>query len=452
MSSSAVELNQQGNEYFVSDIHGECATFARILEAPFGPIGKLHVVGDIYDRGPAPHDIMDLLAQCPSVDIQWGNHDIVWMGASLGQRGCIAHVVRNCARYGNLDILTEAYGMNITPLADFALSAYKDDPCEAFGLKVNPGLSSEELEMNVKIQKAMAILQFKVEAKHIDDNPSFMLEDRKQLHRIDYENATIDIDGVTYELTDTFFPTVDRANPYALTAEEEAVMQHLEQAFRTCDKLQQHIAVFLEKGSLYKICDNKLLLHACIPLNEDGSLKEVDVFGTVCKGKALYDAMQDWVYKAFRSESAEERRRGQDMIWYLWLGQGSPLFAKSKMATFEIYLCRDKAARKEVKNPFYTLFDNPSVYDGIFEDFGLDSATARIINGHVPVKVKDGEDPIKAGGKVICIDGGMSTAYQKTTGIAGYTLVESTDELILYALEPLAGPDAELTYSSRVVK
>lgn len=446
------EMEMSANtEYFVSDIHGEYATFARILEGPFGRMDSLHVVGDVYDRGPAPHKIMDLLAQTPNADVQWGNHDIVWMGASLGQRGCIAHVVRNCARYGNLDILTQAYGMNLDPLADFALDAYRDDPCEAFGLKVDPGLSPAELEMNVKVQKGMAILQFKVEARLIDDNPGFQLEDRKQLHRIDYENATICIDGVTYELTDTYFPTVNREDPYALTDAEEKVMLYLEEAFRGCEKLQEHMRVFLERGSLYKICGDKLLLHACVPLNEDGSLKEVDIYGKTCKGKTLYDEAQDWVYKAFASESKTERKRGMDMIWYLWLGQGSPLFAKSKMATFEIYLCKDKAARKELKNPFYTLFDTPEVYDGIFADFGLDPACARIVNGHVPVKVKDGEDPVKADGKVICIDGGMSTAYQKTTGIAGYTLVDDGRELALYSLEPLETPDSALAYSKRVV-
>ncbi len=438
---------EQIREYFVSDMHGEFKMFSKIVEGAFGPFQRLHIIGDIYDRGPAPDKIMDLLATRDDIDVQWGNHDIVWMGAALGQRGCIAHVVRNCARYGNLDILTQAYGMDIQPLADFALSAYKDDPCEAFGLKTNPGLTPEELEMNVKIQKAMAILQFKVEGQLIDEYPGFGLEDRKLLHRIDYDNASIEVDGVVYEMTDTYFPTVDKADPYSLTAEEETVMQYLEQAFVNCKKLQEHMRVFLEKGSLYTICGDKLLLHACVPLNEDGSLKAADVYGTSVAGKALYDAMQEWVYKAYRGESEDERRRGRDMMWYLWLGPASPLFAKSKMATFEIYLCKDKAARKEVKNSFYTLFDSPSVYDGIFEDFSLDPQAARMVNGHTPVKVKDGEDPVKAGGKVICIDGGMSSAYQKTTGIAGFTLVDTDGELVLYSLDPLEGDT--LSYTAR---
>lgn len=407
-------------------------------------IGHVHMVGDIFDRGPAPHLIMEELAKLPSLDIQWGNHDIVWMGASLGQRGCIAHVVRNCARYGNLDILTDAYGMDLTPLVDFALKAYEGDPCEAFALKVNPGLSPEELDAAVKVQKAMAILQFKVEAQLIDENPSFGLESRKLLHQIDYDRGVVLVDGVEYEVTDTYLPTVDREHPYELTEDEEAVMLHLEREFMTCETLQRHTRVLLDRGSLYALSNGNLLLHACVPLNDDGSLKEVDVFGKVCSGLALYDELQEWVYRGFRSEDEAERKRGRDIMWYLWLGEGSPLFAKSKMATFEIYMCREKEARKEVKNAFYQLFDSEEPYNGIFRDFGLDPSTAHLVCGHVPVKVKDGEDPVKVDGKVIFIDGGFSAAYQKTTGIAGFTLVSGPNDLVLYSHEPLPDVDAAI--------
>lgn len=405
-------------------------------------IERLHIVGDIYDRGPYPHIIMDALMEHHSLDIQWGNHDIVWMGASLGQRGCIAHVVRNCARYGNLSILEDAYGINILPLASFALDAYKDDPCVAFGLKGNPDLPPQELEMNVKIQKAMAIIQFKVEAQLIDENPGFGLEDRKLLDKIDYENGTVMLDGVAYELTDTVFPTVDPADPYRLTPEEEEVMQRLEQAFTGCEKLQRHMRFFLDAGSLYKVCNGNLLFHACVPLNADGSLMETEVFGETYKGRALYDVMERYVRAAFDDADPELAKRGRDLLWYMWLGEGSPLFAKSKMATFELYLIADKAARKEVKNPFYSLLDDEAVVDGIFRDFGMDPATSRIICGHVPVKVKDGEDPVKAGGRVLCIDGGFSAAYQKTTGLAGFTLVSNAEGLFLDANEPLISRDA----------
>lgn len=400
-------------------------------------IERLHIVGDIYDRGPYPHIIMDALMEHHSLDIQWGNHDIVWMGASLGQRGCIAHVVRNCARYGNLSILEDAYGINILPLASFALEAYKDDPCVAFGLKGNPDLPPQELEMNVKIQKAMAIIQFKVEAQLIDENPGFGLEGRKLLDKIDYERGTVMLDGIEYELTDTVFPTVDPADPYRLTPEEEDVMQRLEQAFTGCEKLQRHMRFFLDAGSLYKICNGNLLFHACVPLNADGSLMETEVFGETYKGRALYDVMERYVRAAFDDADPELAKRGRDLLWYMWLGEGSPLFAKSKMATFELYLIAEKEARKEVKNPFYSYLDDERVMGGIFEDFGMDPETSRIVCGHVPVKVKDGEDPVKCGGRVLTIDGGFSKAYQPTTGIAGYTLISNSYGFVLAAHEPL---------------
>lgn len=400
-------------------------------------IERLHIVGDIYDRGPYPHIIMDALMEHHSLDIQWGNHDIVWMGASLGQRGCIAHVVRNCARYGNLSILEDAYGINVLPLASFALEAYKDDPCVAFGLKGNPDLPPQELEMNVKIQKAMAVIQFKVEAQLIDENPGFGLEDRKLLDKIDYERGTVMLDGIEYELTDTVFPTVDPADPYRLTPEEEDVMQRLEQAFTGCEKLQRHMRFFLDAGSLYKICNGNLLFHACVPLNADGSLMETEVFGETYKGRALYDVMERYVRAAFDDANPELAKRGRDLLWYMWLGEGSPLFAKSKMATFELYLIAEKEARKEVKNPFYSYLDDERVMGGIFEDFGMDPETSRIVCGHVPVKVKDGEDPVKCGGRVLTIDGGFSKAYQPTTGIAGYTLISNSYGFVLAAHEPL---------------
>ena len=400
-------------------------------------IERLHIVGDIYDRGPYPHIIMDALMEHHSLDIQWGNHDIVWMGASLGQRGCIAHVVRNCARYGNLSILEDAYGINVLPLASFALEAYKDDPCVAFGLKGNPDLPPQELEMNVKIQKAMAIIQFKVEAQLIDENPGFGLEGRKLLDKIDYERGTVMLDGIEYELTDTVFPTVDPADPYRLTPEEEDVMQRLEQAFTGCEKLQRHMRFFLDAGSLYKVCNGNLLFHACVPLNADGSLMETEVFGETYKGRALYDVMERYVRAAFDDADPELAKRGRDLLWYMWLGEGSPLFAKSKMATFELYLIAEKEARKEVKNSFYSYLDDERVMGGIFEDFGMDPETSRIVCGHVPVKVKDGEDPVKCGGRVLTIDGGFSKAYQPTTGIAGYTLISNSYGFVLAAHEPL---------------
>ncbi|MGN0301488.1 MAG: fructose-bisphosphatase class III [Anaerotardibacter sp.] len=398
---------------------------------------KLHLVGDIYDRGPCPDLIMDELMNHPSVDIQWGNHDILWMGASLGQPGCIANVVRICARYGNLNILEETYGIDLSELTSFAKKAYKDDPCVAFGLKGSPEISEEEQERSIKIQKAMAIIQFKVEAQLIAENPSFNLEDRNLLDKINYEEGTVLLDGVTHELTDKVFPTVDPENPFQLTRKEKRVMNSLVSAFKNCQRLQDHIKLFIEAGSLYKITNNMLLFHACVPLNEDGSMKEVSFYGNTYKGKALFDAVDGYVRDAFSNQDPETKKQGLDLLWYLWLGEGSPLFAKSKMATFELYLIADKAARKEVKNSFYSLYEKEEVINAILEDFGMDPSVSRIVCGHTPVKVKDGEDPVKCGGKVIVIDGGMSKAYQSSTGIAGFALISTAESLELATLTPL---------------
>lgn len=408
-------------------------------------VAKVHLVGDVYDRGPSPDLIMDLVAQQPTLDIQWGNHDVVWMGAALGQPGCIAHVVRNCARYANLGILTDAYGINLLPLVRFALDAYADDPCEAYAVKGSyPDLSPEELALNAKVQKAMAVLQFKVEAQLIDENPSFGLEDRKLLDKIDWERRTVMVDGTEWDLTDTFFPTVDPADPYRLTPAEQHVMERLQQAFRDCAKLQRHMQLFLERGSLYKIENDTLMYHACVPLNADGTLKQVELFGTTYQGKSLFDAVDRYVRAAFTAADPTERKRGADLLWYLWLGPGSPLFVKSKMATFEIYEIADKAARKEVKNPYYSLLDDNEVLDRIFRDFGVDPARGRIVSGHVPVKVKDGEDPMKCGGRALIIDGGMSAAYHGTTGIAGFTLVSDHAGVRLASHRPFAGRQAAI--------
>ncbi|WP_251197357.1 fructose-1,6-bisphosphatase [Anaerotardibacter muris] len=401
-------------------------------------VDHLHMLGDVYDRGTYPDRIMEELMNFPSIDIQWGNHDVVWMGAALGQWGCIAHVVRNCARYGNLSILEDSYGINLRPLAEFAQRTYGEDPCVGYALKGDPGLSEAEHALNVKIQKAMAILQFKVEAQLIAENPSFGLESRNLLHTIDFNTGTIVLDGTEYPIVDMVMPTVDPADPYRLTPEEDQVMHALEAAFVGCEKLQRHMAFLLEVGSLYTIYNGNLLFHACVPLNPDGTLKEVEVFGETYKGRALFDVFDHYVREAFTSTDPVMRKRGKDLIWYMWLGEGSPLFAKSKMATFEIYMIADKAARKEVKNSFYSLFDQREVFDEMFRDFGLDPQTAHIVCGHVPVKVKDGEDPVKCDGKVFTIDGGYSSAYQGTTGIAGFTLIYNSYGYFLDAHQPIS--------------
>ncbi len=413
-------------------------------------IDHLHIVGDIFDRGPAPHLIMDTLMNYHSIDVQWGNHDVVWMGASVGHWGCIAHVVRNCARYGNLSVLEDAYGINILPLATFALKAYADDPCVAFGLKGDPDLSESDKELNIKIQKAMAIIQFKVEAQFIAENPSFKLEKRNLLHKIDYDKGIVEIDGVHYELTDKVFPTIDPNDPYKLTDEELKVIKRLEKAFKGSDKLQRHMRFLLDYGNLYMVSNNNLLFHAGIPLNNDGSLMEVDIFGKSYKGRALYDILEYYVRAGFSDQESELRKKGRDIMWYLWLGDGSPLFAKNKMATFELYLIKDKAARKEIKNPFYSFLENDDVVDTIFKDFGMDPSCSRIVCGHVPVKVKDGEDPVKCNGRVLTIDGGFSKAYQSVTGIAGYTLISNSFGYILSTHDPLESVESAVRYEKDI--
>lgn len=407
-------------------------------------VDHLHIVGDIYDRGPGPHIIMDKLMTYHSLDIQWGNHDVLWMGAAAGQRGCIANAIRICARYGNLDILEEGYGINLLPLATFALKVYRDDPCTCFKLKVPDRPDSEEMQMNLRIHKAISVIQFKVEGQTIARQKSFHLENRALLHRIDYEKGTIILDGREYSLMDTNFPTVDPKDPYALSEEEEEIMERLEKAFVNCEKLQRHMRFLLAKGSLYKVYNDNLLYHGCVPLDEDGNLKETEVYGKKYRGRELYDTLDSYVRKGFFALDKKEREDGKDIMWYIWLHPDSPLFGKNKMATFERYFLREKDTHIEKKNPYYSYIENEKVIDNIMKEFGLDPSEGHIVNGHVPVKRKDGESPIKCGGKVMVIDGGFSKAYQKQTGIAGYTLIFNSYGLLLVAHEPFESTEAAI--------
>ena len=413
-------------------------------------VDHLHILGDIYDRGPGPHLIMDKLMTYHSVDIQWGNHDIAWMGAASGQRACIANVIRICARYGNLDILEDGYGINLLPLATYTLANYGDDPCEYFKLKASQGVSKAELNLNMKIHKAITILQFKLDGQTILRNPDFGMENRTLLDKIDYENGTIEIDGKVYELLDRHLPTIDPENPFALTEEEEFVMERLERAFLHSEKLQSHMRFLLNKGSLYKVYNNNLLYHGCVPLNEDGTFKVVNIFGNEYSGKGLYEVLESYVRKGFRSIDKAEKERGKDILWFIWLSENSPLYGKDKMATFERQLLADKELHKEKKNPYYKLLENEAVADMIMDEFGLEKECRRIVNGHVPVKTKDGESPIKCNGKVLVIDGGFSKAYQKTTGIAGYTLIYNSHGLVLAAHEPFESKEAAIESESDI--
>lgn len=410
-------------------------------------VDHLHIVGDIYDRGPGPHIIMDKLMAYHSVDIQWGNHDVVWMGAAAGQRGCIVNVIRICARYGNLDILEDGYGINLLPLATYAMRVYVDDPCSCFKLKGatdTAATDSEEMQMNLRIHKAISVLQLKIEGQIIQRRPEFHLEERAMLHRINYEKGTITLEGKEYPLSDTNFPTIDPEDPYRLTPEEEEIMNRLEHAFANCEKLQQHMRFLLTKGGLYKVYNDNLLYHGCVPLNEDGSLKDVEIYGKTYRGRELYDVLDSYVRKGFFALDENERQAGKDIMWFIWLHPDSPLFGKNKMATFERCFLADSETHVEKKNPYYFLIENEKVIDGILREFGLDPEKAHIVNGHVPVKRKDGESPIKCGGKVMVIDGGFSKAYQKETGIAGYTLIYNSYGLRLVAHEPFESTEAAI--------
>ena len=413
-------------------------------------VDHLHIVGDIYDRGPGPHIIMNKLMSYHSVDIQWGNHDVLWMGAATGQRGCIANVIRICARYGNLDILEDGYGINLLPLATFALRTYGDDPCTCFTLKGPEKQNKAEMEMDLRMHKAISIIQFKVEGQIIKRQKEFALDDRALLHRIDYEQGTITLKGRTFKLLDTNFPTIDPKDPYRLSEEEEEVMERLEKAFTGCEMLQAHMRFLLAKGGLYKVYNNNLLYHGCVPLNEDGSLKEVDLFGKKFKGRSLYDALDRYLRKGFFALSEEDRENGRDIMWYIWLHPNSPLFGKDKMATFERYFLAEKETHVEKKNPYYYLLEKEEVVDNIMTEFGLKLDGAHIVNGHVPVKRKNGESPIKCSGKVLVIDGGFSKAYQQETGIAGYTLIYNSYGLLLVAHEPFESTEAAIQKESDI--
>jgi fructose-1,6-bisphosphatase-3 len=404
-------------------------------------VEHLHILGDIYDRGPAPHKIMDKLLQYHSLDIQWGNHDIVWMGASAGQLACIATVLRNSARYGNLDVLEDGYGINLLPLATFAMEAYQDDPCTQFRLEENgKKYNSTETALHMKMHKAIAILQFKLEGQLIAAHPSFQMDHRRLLHHIDYEKGTIEYEGKTLQLLDTSFPTIDPADPYRLTEAEQTVMERLQSAFLHCEKLKRHVKLLLHHGSLYKVCNGNLLYHGCVPMEEDGSFRHVNIYGTEYAGKALYDCLESYVRKAFFAVDTVEREKGKDILWYIWTAKDSPLYGKDKMTTFERYFLSEKETHQEQKNAYYQFLNDETVMNRILEAFGLGN-DGHIVNGHVPVLQIAGESPVKCGGKVMIIDGGFSKVYQEKTGIAGYTLIYHSRGMMLVAHEPFTSTE-----------
>ena len=401
-------------------------------------ITRLHVIGDVYDRGPGAHIIMDTLTTYHNLDIQWGNHDILWMGAAAGSTACMATVIRAALRYANMETLQNGYAISLLPLATFAMNAYKDDPCAIFYPQTSGDeeYTENELLLMAKMQKAIAVIQFKLEAQIIQRRPHYRMDDRLLLDKIDFEKGTIHLNGRNYPLRDTLFPTIDPADPYKLTPDEESTVQKLQQAFAISEKLQQHVRFLFAKGSMYLVYNGNLLYHGCIALEKDGSFMGFEVDNQEFKGKAFIDRLDRLARQGYFSKDLEKRRYGQDALWYLWTGAKSPIFGKSKMATFERYFIADKETHKEEKNPYYALRDKEETAVSILQEFGLDPATAHIINGHVPVQVKKGESPIKAGGKLMVIDGGFAKAYQNITGIAGYSLIFNSYGLLLASHAP----------------
>lgn len=417
-------------------------------------IDQLHLLGDIYDRGDGAHIVMDTLLKYKDLDIQWGNHDVLWMGAACGNECCIANVLRVSLRYGNMATLEDGYGINLVPLATFAMETYGDDKCDLFMPKGDPdeALTDKNKNLIAKMHKAIAIIQFKLEGQMIARHPEWKMDDRRLLHKINYENGTIDIDNETYPLLDTNFPTIDPKDPYKLTREEKQLMDKLLHSFSVSDKLKRHISVFFSHGSLYTVCNSNLLFHASIPLNADGSLKKVEINGALYSGPELLMQTEMLLRSAYNSDTTdEERLNARDYYLYAWCGPDSPLFDKSKMATFERYMIADKKTHHEEKGHYYHLRSNEEVCDMILNAFEVTGEHRHIINGHVPVKVGDGENPVKANGKLMVIDGGFSKAYHSTTGIAGYTLVYHSRGFELVQHEPFTSADEAVKKGTDII-
>ncbi|MCR5033226.1 MAG: fructose-1,6-bisphosphatase [Lachnospiraceae bacterium] len=416
-------------------------------------IDHLHIIGDIFDRGPGPHIIMDTLRHYHSVDVQWGNHDIVWMGAASGEGACICNIIRMAARYGNLATLEEGYGINLIPLATFAMRTYKQVNRDIFSIHYfDEDYNTKDIQLDSKMQKAIAIIQFKLEGQIIRRHPEFHMEDRLLLENIDYKAGTVLVDGQTYPLLDTDFPTIDPSDPYALSEEEQEVVDRLKRAFLKCERLQKDIRFLYTKGGLYKVYNGNLLYHGCVPLDANGNFRKVTVAGEEYSGKALYDILEKYARKGyFLPQEDPGKQFGQDIIWYIWGGPDSPVFGKDKMATFERYFIEDKQTHKEKKNSYYDLYDRKDIIEKILAEFGLTGEHSHIVNGHVPVELTKGESPIKCGGKLLIIDGGFSKAYQGKTGIAGYTLVSNSHGMRLVAHEPFESMEAAIINETDVI-
>ncbi|ERJ72026.1 firmicute fructose-1,6-bisphosphatase [Prevotella disiens JCM 6334 = ATCC 29426] len=410
-------------------------------------IDHLHIMGDIYDRGPGAHAVMDTLKNYHTWDITWGNHDILWMGACAGNNACICNVIRIALRYDNMDTIEDGYGINLMQLATFAMETYKNDPCAEFMPKIMQpdAIDEKSIQLIAQMHKAISIIQFKVESQMIKKYPHWKMDGRLLYDKIDYKKGTIKIDGKEYQLTSCNFPTIDPKNPDVLTPEEQALMEKLHHNFTVSEKLREHILLLLRHGCMYKVVNNNLLYHASIPLNEDGTLREVEITPKkIAKGKDLLNKIGTIIRRAFQNNGAEcdkDMQYATDYFLYLWCGPNSPLFDKHAMTTFERYFLKEKETHHEEKGFYFKFREREDIADTIMEEFGVNSAKGHIINGHVPVHVNKGESPIKANGKLMVIDGGFSQAYHKETGIAGYTLVYHSRGFELVQHEPFSSEE-----------
>lgn len=419
-------------------------------------IDQLHILGDIFDRGPGAHIIMDILCDYGRFDIQWGNHDALWMGAAAGNDCCMANVLRLSLRYNNLATLEDGYGINLVPLATFAMETYADDPCDRFMPSMLEEKSLETNEKNrrltARMHKAISVIQFKLEAQMVHKHPEWGLQARDLISGMNLEKGTVTIEGKEYPLNDTFFPTIDPADPTALSAEEKDLVEKLHHSFSVSDKLTKHIDCLLSNGCMYGIFNSNLLFHASLPLNEDGSLKELEIKGKPYKGRELMHKIGMTMREAFNDDSSDETRSyARDFFWYLWCGPDSPLFDKSKMATFERYFIDDPETHHEEKGWYYKLRNEERICDMILDAFGVGGNHRHIINGHVPVRAAKGESPIRANGKLMVIDGGFAKAYHHTTGIAGYTLVFHSSGFQLVQHEPFTSAEEAVENGSDIV-
>ena len=415
---------------------------------------QLHIVGDIFDRGPRADIVMDALMDCDTVDIQWGNHDILWMGAASGSRTLVATVLANSIRYNNLDVLETGYGISLRPLSILANEVYKDSDTSCFQVKVL-GSDSHDTEkdrlLSARMYKAILMILFKLEGKKIMRHPEYNMDDRLLLDKIDYAKGTVTIAGKEYPLKDHDFPTVDPADPYRLTDEEQRVIDQLTDSFRHSEKLQKHIRFLYTKGGLYKVHNGNLLFHGCIPMNADGSFSTFTIGGKARSGKAFLDFAEITARKAYYDErGSRERVLGMDFLWWLWCGRNSPIFGRDRMTTFERTLVADDSTWAEPKNPYYTYYNDPHACDRMLKEFSLEGKHCHIINGHVPVKAKKGESPIKGGGKLLVIDGGFSKAYQPTSGIAGYTLIYSSRHFRIVSHQPFTSRADAITHNDDI--